>query len=200
VNTPSPYDQLLAAKLNQVPVPDMADSIWTTINVQLDAPVDVPGKKPFQQFKGKGWYGLLGTVTVVALLWWGYKHMHHTPPNTPSQKILPATKDSSVAADSNTIVNPVKEKNNIVKPVTVKKDSLQRQRTPNKSAVVDSALKQYVLPQPIDSSLFHINSTPLPHVVDSVSSRPTGKRPKGIKGISSDDYKITATKDSGRKQ
>ena len=205
MNTPSPYDQLMATKLDQVPVPDMADSIWSAIDMRLDATADVPKKKTFQKIKGKGWYGFLGTVTVVTLLWWGYKHMNHTPPqHKPTQKTLPAVKDSSAATDSNTIINSVKKINIPVKPVTVKKDSIRMplplplQNIPNNSAVVDSISKQGLPPIHIDSSLFHINSVPVPHV-DSVSNKPpSGKKHKGVKGITDDDYKISASKDSTR--
>jgi cytoskeletal protein RodZ len=187
----------MAAKLDQVPVPDMADSIWSAINMQLDAAPDVPKKKTVK-FKGKSWYGFLGTVTVVTVLWWGYKHMNHTPhtpQNKPTQKIAPVTKDSSVAADSNTIINAVKKRNVPVKPVSVKKDSISLQNVPMSSPVIDSAIKIDLPPVHIDSSLFHINSVPLPHS-DSATNKPQGKKRKGVK-VNNDDYKISANKDSG---
>ena len=198
MNTSSPYDQLLAAKLDQVPVPDMADSIWSAIDTQLDAPTDAstdtPKNKTARKIKGKGWYGFLGTITVVTLLWWGYNHMNHTPPqNKPPQNIQPATKDSSAAADTSTVINPVKKKNMPVKPVIIKKDSTSLHDIPIKGAVVDSVSKQTLPPVHIDSPL-HINNVPLPHV-DSVRNNPPPgrKKGKGVK-INNDDYKISADK------
>jgi len=200
VNTSTPYDQLMAAKLDQVPVPDMADSIWTAIDTQLGAPAGVPPQKRVKTFNHKSWYGFLGTMTAITLLWWGYKHMHHTPSNKPPQKIQPATKDSPVIADSNTISYPVKKRNSHDKPATVK-DPMPFQNIPNNGAVTDSTFKQDLPPVHPDTSLLRTNSVPLRHVDSvSVNAPPGKKKPKGVKGITNDDYKISVSNDSTRKE
>jgi hypothetical protein len=68
---------------------------------------------------------------------------------------------------------------------------------PSNGAITDSASKPVLAPIHIDSSLLHINSVPMPHV-DSANSNPPGKKPKGVKGITSDDYKISVSKDSAK--
>lgn len=74
MNTNTPYEHLIAAKLDQVPVPDMADSIWASIEAQLDAPVEIPDQKTTPKIKGKGWYGFAGITVVVTALWWYTNH------------------------------------------------------------------------------------------------------------------------------
>lgn len=92
MNEITPYEQLIAEKLDQVPVPDMADSIWSSIEMQLDAPTNVPeapAQKPASILKSIGWYGLAGIVAVVALLWWYFSHKGHEPKDTMPPKALP---------------------------------------------------------------------------------------------------------------
>ena len=76
MNTPTPYENLIAVKLDQMPVPDTADSIWASIELQLDA--DLPSddadntasKNPTTGKPGmaKGFYFSLLTVIVALII------------------------------------------------------------------------------------------------------------------------------------
>lgn len=209
MNTTTPYEQLIAAKLDQAPVPDMADGIWSNIEMQLDAPADAPATKPSPKYKGKGWYGLLGLTVVIALLWWYYNHKSHSPENTRPPKALTPTNqpppvEAPGVADSDTSMAPLQKKGIPLAPVTIKKDTISLHYIPNDSVRVDSAAKQ-ILPPPanVDSAHLQKDKVPLPDV-DLYQAQPSStlppKKHRGVKGITSDDYKISASKDSGRKK
>ncbi|MDR6568734.1 hypothetical protein [Chitinophaga ginsengisegetis] len=195
MNTNTPYEQLIATKLNQVPVPDMADSIWTSIEMQLDAVTEVPDKKTTPKFKGKGWYGFAGLTVAVTALWWYSSYTNHT------QKIVTPQKDSSVTEMPSPAKNiPIwidsPEKKIIpVMPAPVKTDSISLEETPGNHTNMDSVAERIFPLIKLDSSS-HNNANPL---VDSISIPPPIKKARGVKGISSDDYKISAEKDAGRK-
>lgn len=209
MNTTTPYEQLIAAKLDQAPVPDMADGIWSNIEMQLDAPADAPAKKPSPKYKGKGWYGLIGLTAVVALLWWFYNHKSHSPENAkPPKALTPANQPPPVEppgiADSNTSMEPLKKKSSPLTPVKIKKDTMSFHHIPNDNIGVDSAAKQILSPPAnVDSSYLQNDKVPLPDAdLYRVQPPPTlpPKKYRGVKGITSDDYKISAGKDSGRKK
>ena len=190
VNTTTPYEQLIAAKLDQVPVPDMSDSIWAGIETQLDAGVRVD--KP----KGKGW--LYGAITIMAavaliLIWWHYSHKNNAPERTVPKGSIPVIKKTVPARDSSTIINKPKKKQLPVEPVPIKKDTLKS---------VDSIFRQDppparqdILPVRIDSLSGQNNRARSQHI-DPVNIPPAVKKHRGVRGITDDDYKISAKKDS----
>ena len=183
----------MAEKLDQVPVPDMADSVWASIGMQLDmgagAPDqvdDAPEKRSASRFKGKGWYGFLGVVVVVvATLWWYYNH-----------KLIPVVNETVPVPVADTI-NRNKKKNIDVPaaPAGVKKDTPLFNKVPAVSAGIDSTFRQDLpLPVKVDSSSLYKDWVPVP-LFDSLSVKPRGKKPRGVKGIRDDDYKISAGKE-----
>jgi len=209
VNTTTPYEQLIAAKLDQVPVPDMADSIWSGIEMQLDAVADNPDKKTSPRYKGKGWYGFLGitaTVTLLCVLWWHYSHKNHAPKNAaPPLKTLLAPKDSSPVRDSGNPIRNIKKKetpaapvNVEVAPITPEKDTLSLDKIPAQDINLDSLFRQH-LPVKIDSSVLQNNKVLFPPI-DSTGIKLPGKKPKGVKGITSEDYRLSVKKDSTKKE
>lgn len=209
MNTTTPYEQLIAAKLDQVPVPDMADSIWSNIEMQLDAPADAPAKKPSLKYKGRGWYGLLGVTAVVALLWWYYDHKSHSPENTRPPKTLTPTNqlppvESPGNADSDTSMSPLQKKSIPPAPAKLPKDTMSLHYIPKDSVRVDSVAKQILTPPAnLDSAHLQKDKVSLPdvdlyQVLPSPALPP--KKHRGVKGITSDDYKISASKDSARKK
>lgn len=207
MNELTPYEQLIAAKLDQVAIPDMADGIWSNIEMQLDAPADgpdAPAQKPAATLKGIGWYGLAVTLAVVSLLWWYFSHKPVT--NTTPSKALPETQtplpvvpppvENSHASD-----RPPRKVNVPIKPVETPKDTASFHNIPKDSVRVDSAANKAVPSMKIDSSSLQRNRPGLPDVdlYGSPPPLPRDKKHKGVKGITDDDYKIKASKDSGRK-
>jgi len=191
VNATTPYEQLIAAKLDQMPVPDMSDSIWSGIEMQLDA--DAPDKKPakkYPKYKGKGWYGLIGIMAVVTLVWWNYSHISHAPANTAPRESIPTTKEPLPAKDSSVIIDKPKKTPPPIAPVPIKKDTLL-----HNNDSIDSAFKQDPPPARIDTPSGQDNrGQPLPVGPEYIPL--SVKKHRGVKGITDDDYKISAKKDS----
>ena len=199
MNTLTPYEQLMAAKLDQVPVPDMSDRIWAGIETQLDAGESAGTSK------GRGrWYGFMIIVTVATLIliWWYYSHKSDAPERTVPKETVPIIKEPLPARDSSsTIVNKSKRKRLPVEPVPINHDTLL-----NTNNRVDSSFRQDPPPARQDRSPVRIdsssgrNSRSQPQHIDSVNIPPAGKKHRGVRGISEDDYKISTKKDSaGRK-
>ena len=72
---------------------------------------------------------------------------------------------------------------------------------------VDTAAKRLLPPLKVDSSFLQRNRPELPDVdlygsplLRGVQPLPGGKKHKGVKGITDDDYKISTNKDSARKR
>jgi len=187
----------MAGKLDQVPVPDMADSVWASIGVQLDAEGDAPDQGsdvPGQGggVPGKGWYGFFGVVVVIATLWWYY-----------DQKVAPVVKSPVPAAAPAPVVDTINniKKNDIpATPVGVKKDTVVLHKALENIIRPDSAGSQQTLPPvEVDSSSLYKNWVPVPFF-DSLSIKPRGRKPRGVKGITSDDYKISAGKNPNKQR
>jgi len=244
VNPTTPYEQLIAAKLDQVPVPDMADSIWASIEMQLDVPADAqespdgpdtsdapesPGSPNAHDTPAQGpasisnvvsWYGLAGLAAVVAIiLWWYYSRKGHAP-----EKITPPPAIERTPAEPPRVAPepPPSESPSVgpaatpIKKNVIKTNTASFHNIPHDSihVSVDSAIKLNLPPVKVDSSSLQNNRISLPDVdlySTPPSARPspppapltptsTGKKHKGVKGITDDDYKISAGKDSGRKK
>lgn len=194
-------------------MPDMANSIWSGIEAQLDAPVDAPApdKKPSPRFKGKGGYGIAGiaaTVVFIGLLWWYHNHTKQAQKNTtPPAQTIPAAKDSlSPAADSSAPVNDKKKNMQAAPghtqtvPPAIQPDTLPFNNTPSNHHLDSAAIPPQPSPK-MDSLLLPTNRPAAP-AVDSVNTPlpAPGKKPKGVKGITSEDYRLSVGKDSARKK
>lgn len=197
MNTPTPYEKLMAAKLDQVPVPDMADSIWARIELQLDAVVDnpdehtpetknqhTPAKKSIIKHIGKGWYGIAGVAVTATMMWW-YTSRPITVPEKPARvKTIPATQ---APVDSSVTIPPLEKK---LVPVPPKNDTPHLMELP--PPATDSPAAPVWVPPPVDSLLIpHYRY--VPPVKDTV---PPVKKPRGVPGITEDDYRISVQKDS----
>ncbi|MEC5145876.1 hypothetical protein HBIMPC_19475 [Chitinophaga sp. 212800010-3] len=196
VNTTTPYEQSIAAKLEQVPIPDMADGIWANIDMQLDAVADgpdtgAPKKNITPKYTTAIWYGLAAAMVAATLLWY-YSRKDHTPAKVPPQEISPIPQVTAPAKDSNTTVEQRKIPQ--VKP-TPGKDSILLKDTLNNIPATDSIATPQPLPVRIDSSsVKHYRP-----YIDSANI-PRRKKPKGVGGITPDDYRISTRKDSSGKE
>ena len=69
MNTQSAFDEFIADRLAELPVPDLADDIWQQIHTQLhqNIPNDTAKKnsKPAQSYKMSEWVIIITTVVVV---------------------------------------------------------------------------------------------------------------------------------------
>jgi len=201
VNTNTPYENLIAAKLDQIPVPDMADSIWNSIEMQLDADVvnETPDKKTSPKNTGKGWYGVIGIIVVATSLWWYYHDSGSASPQTIPLLPLPAKEHPLPVTDSQTIISPnIEEKKSPIVP-PVQKDSFSLNNILHIDIPVDSTAAQPETSTPVDSAAILHDKFPA-RVLDSIYTLPTHKKYKGVKGITNDDYKLSVNPDSTRKK
>ena len=192
MNKTTPYEQLITAKLDEISVPDMADSIWASIEMQLDAvpssPDNIQQPKKTIKFNGKGWYGIAGVAALSATLWWYTSHKEQPTEKTTPVITVPAPQ--APIMDSSTSVPPPEKQP--LPPVKPKKDTVQFIEVAPK---IDSATHEIVPAPKADSPLLKYQSIFIPPR-DSVSMPPP-KKSRGVKGISDDDYKISAgNKDS----
>ena len=216
MNDNTPYEQSIAAKLDQIPVPDMADHIWSDIEMQLDAAgkvPDMPAQKPATVFKRIGWYGLAGVVALVVVLWWYFSHKgprEAMPPGVLPETHAPASAPPSVSPPASPPVSPLVYDSLVSSPVSTQPAQQQKIPTPPPGIKKDTALFHAA---PLDSLRLDstINKPSLPDVdlytqpmsppsPLSPLPPPRSKKPRGVKGIGEDDYKITATKDSAKKK
>ena len=205
MNERTSYEQLIAEKAGQCTVPDMADAIWATIDAGLNQlPGDAdntsqPGNagKPTGKFTGWGKLWLFtgsGIVMVaIVLIWLNNKSEKNKPGNFPQQpQNQPAPvrpKMDSLQIDSVTAkkVTPLfSPKITTAVPSTADSATVKKDTSTN--------LPFINLPK-IDSVVQHPQATP-----DSSASLPppAPRKPRGVKGITLDDYKIVpAKKDTG---
>ncbi|MDP4216634.1 MAG: hypothetical protein Q8927_10555 [Bacteroidota bacterium] len=191
----------MAAKLDQVTVPDMADGIWAGIESQLDAGAGAGAPK------GRGLrFGFIGMVTLVVfvavclLIWWRYPKqslpaIKESPAPAASPSVTPP-RATPPAADSHTILNKPKKKGLPVESV----DSTIRQDAPPSSPPHE---RVDIPPARVGLSPVRVDSLPgrtFPLHIDSVHFHPPGKKSRGVSGITDDDYKISAKKDSALKK
>jgi hypothetical protein len=200
VNTVTSYEIVIAEKLAQLPVPDMADSIWADIAAQLDAPLpgedghEPPQPKPGRGLPGKGFFFAAVTAVVITAVWYYAGKKSGAKENVQPQQIVPA----AVHPDTSTIIGPtiVPGETQLppVQALPLKKDTtvafdttagLTRQTTP--AAGIDLPTDK------LDSAVIN-NSNRIKPVLDSAAMRPPPPKPKGVKGISDDDYKIKGEK------
>ncbi|WP_343674183.1 hypothetical protein [Chitinophaga sp.] len=185
MNSTTPYEKLIAAKLNEVPVPDMSDAIWSDIEAQLDGVVQPPQKTRMPKFKGKGVVISAGACVVASVMIFYL---------TSNKKTLPPAENTVIVADTLTAADSIKEEiTTPIPPVKIKKDPILLKDVP----AVDTIATPDLLPEKQDTQQLVI-PTPVP-AYDSIiqyTPPPKGKKPKGVKGISNEDYKITTKGDS----
>lgn len=178
MNKTTPYEDLMAAKLDQIPVPDMSDSIWASIEMQLDEIPATPEDKSSGGKTGNAWYGVATLIAVVTLCWFFYDNKKPVP----QKEVIPPTEIIQTPKDS---------------PVLIQK--MPKQLPP--VIIMDTVMS--ITPMPEEKE----EKTEVPVMVDTIAAvqekidsvqvnPPVQKKPKGVKGITSDDYRLSVKKDS----
>jgi hypothetical protein len=206
VNTPTPYEVTIAAKLEQLPVPDMMDSIWASIELQLDGDLpsdhgsNTPSTNPVKGIPGMGklFYLSIIAAVIIAIVLIYKANKNDKKKNNPLP--APAKKEIVVpVADSqqHTITTPG-QKNSSTPAFVNKADSSSNSFIPGNRISLDS-LHQQALPFSKPDSSATLKNKPALPAFDSLSPPPLIK-PRGVKGISNDDYRIQQVKkDSSKK-
>ncbi|HEX8331327.1 MAG TPA: hypothetical protein VF622_01825 [Segetibacter sp.] len=185
------YEQLIAGKLQSIPVPDMADAIWARVEAQLDIdlPTDDSGSAPQSPPSGPGIIGWGLSVFVVVLLFLLYKNNSKTSPlqnsGTTNQQIIKPVENNTDPQEQD--VREIRRSITItgqapVDNATIKQDSMGTNpiviSMPSK---VDSVTRDIIQPPVVSSS-----------PKDTIA---TGKKKKGVGGLSESDYRIVPKKD-----
>jgi hypothetical protein len=209
VNNITPYEIKIAEKLEQLPVPDMADSIWASIEMQLNADLphntdDAPRRDAVKgkPGMGKGFYlSIITAIIIIAILFYKNKKQLKKnnglplPPKT--EMVIPVT-DSPQGPAGLSITDPTK--NNIqLKNGINKKDSAPVPLIPGNRINFDS-LTHISSFNTVDSSAAVLkNKAQVPSLDSSFINSPF-KKPRGVKGISDSDYRISVEKDSVKRR
>ncbi|WP_143059315.1 hypothetical protein [Chitinophaga arvensicola] len=182
----------------------MADSIWAGIEMQLDVATSPPDQheQPALRYKSTTRYGVIGaTIIVIAALLWWYYHQHPSTKNTFPRKPDPTVKQAPPFTDSPVKPNHSVNKSTPVIPITTKKDTLLLNNETlhsNRDSSGYPISVPYSVPTTPDSVFLPINTSP-DRVFDSIYTLPKYPKPRGVKGITSEDYRISVKQDSIRK-
>lgn len=187
------YEQTVADKLEALPVPDLADAIWSRIGTQLD--IEIPtdegdGNEPGSPSKG-GWLGPAGfSILIVACItaFIHYKNNKIPEPFFQTEKVTQPIAPPPLEEKRNSVPDK-KRSMKVLLPATrfvnpVNKSSADRTSDIAAPVLVptDSVRQLIVVPPP-----------PLPGA--GVAS--PAKKTRGVSGITDNDYRIVpAKKDS----
>lgn len=195
-----PYEILIADKLQQLPVPDMADAIWSRIELQLDAPAigesTEPAKPVHPNSAGSAAKTAAlvggGLIALVVLFFIINKSTKRTekkklqPPieQTDSQKLQPSP---ATAQDTVQYRQPVPLRKTDTKPL----DSPVANNVP---IVQNNAASQLPLTMPQKDSAALLNLAPrISTPKDSSMLQTVPKKPRGIQ-IPENGYKMKSSK------
>jgi hypothetical protein len=204
LNLKTTYEEIITEKLEQaLPIPDMADAIWARIEMQLDATPDADGDAspsvesiPAKAIMGKTLAivigGILTLIVLFILLKKNAKKREKTkepPPVQQTIKVNPGISSPDTASNTGSLIKPAAIPDNPVKPGTIsnsdatpflKKDSTFNQPLQNiQKDSTQSAIIPRTVTMPSDSGII---------------VAPPYKKPRGVPGISNDDYKILGGK------
>lgn len=193
MSQPSTYEQLIAQKLQELEVPDQANSIWATIEQHLNIEMPVNGPGSGGGSTNPGWWlgggggGLLtifvATVTYIII----------------SKQKLERDRNLNDAPASIQYKQPAKPNQDTAKNTIPLREALKDKP----AAKSDEQVQEAVAPTS-DS----VNVAPVPNDVVTAPVQPiqkdtvpTTKKPRGVRGLSDADYRIVPDKaDSSRRK
>jgi hypothetical protein len=195
MNQKATYELTITGKLEQLPLPDLKDAIWSRIEDQLDIDMPTDDSNGPQTPPSPDWKNLLHRIgpfaVVVALvtIFLINKSKNKVPSvintkNTPVTQVVTPTKDTVIREQnkSRPVPYPVTTNTNSNPAVKPQGDSaLSRNVTADIPNVIDTSTKQ-------DNTQL-VQTRTAPPVKDSVQ-----KKPRGVKGITNDDYRIMPVK------
>lgn len=202
----TPYELLIAQKLEHAPLPELADSIWASIEVQLDIPLpgDSHTEPPAQNPPGKGLPGMgkllyIAVPAVIIVAAWYYLKNKKEKKTEQISPVAPVPSNTGTIDSSNYFTIP-DEKKNI--PAPQKNDTSNRINPGNvlQPVITFDTGQQFQPPSVIPDTAAGEKGIPVVTTKDTASLIPRGKKPKGVKGIKDSDYKIiTEKKDTAKK-
>lgn len=199
MNQKTTYEITIAEKLGQLSVPDMREAIWSRIERDLD--IDMPGDDTPNDPPGSSgpsnWisitkrFGTFAAIVAIATIFF-ISQKQSTPKintiNEPAsiQHITPVNDQSKSPPGKNSNTQPNNNSNDIttgVSPINVS----------------DSVINIPFVANPviIDTTPPKVFAPPITRLADPVKQDTVPKKkPRGFKGITDDDYRISLKKDS----
>lgn len=191
------YEKIIAARLQEVPVPPLADEIWARIAARLD--VDMPeddgdGDDPGGNSDLPGGSGaiswglsilLVGLITIFFLLRQGFKSPGTQPATVPLQTTISPAPEEAPPPNIN------EPREGTATPVTRGLRDNNGTETTELPVMVPEDNTTIVQPQ-----LPATVAAPTVSPIDTISASPNEKKPRGVRGLTIDDYKIVPKKDS----
>jgi hypothetical protein len=186
MSQPTTYEQLIAQKLQELAVPDQADAIWATIEQQLN--IEMPNSSSGSGgLNNSNWWiggGSLFTL-LVAIATYIYVSKQDLESEKPIKEKPAAIQHHQPLKNNEDMsshkLSPIEIRQN--KPTTAPEANGQEVEETEPSSVketVESAPVQNVAAPAV-----------LPLPPDTVVAK---KKPRGVKGISSEDYRIVPSK------
>lgn len=180
------YEQTITSKLDALPLPDMANAIWSRIETQLDINMpgdDVDGNQPGSP-SGGIWQGTAGLFLFIAafiMVFLQYKNNKKPElllqPEKPAPRAQPPT--------LNEIRNSVPFRKRETKPQLPATRSVA---APDKSSNGRTTSIAAPALMPSDSA-WQTTAAPPPPLPGTDAAQPP-KKTRGITGITDDDYRI----------
>lgn len=197
MNQRTSYEILISQKAEQCTAPDMADSIWSSIEAGLPAsPGNIntnDGQLNSAEQTGKllNWGKLslfiaAGIITIVAIILLSLPDKSSIKDNKNNNPVQPEYQPAPVQPSKDSLHQA---------PVEIKK-ATPTYSPPGKNTTVDrpdsTTIKKDTVTNtpPINSPRVDSVAAPPQKRPDSTVAAPGNKKPRGVQGISPDDYKI----------
>lgn len=208
------YEQLLAEKIQQSPVPDMADAIWANIELELDKDLpDNPGNEPPSSTPGGGgapgisfYFYIVTGVVITALVLTFVLLQDKDKPVQPSAlpPLREAPAENTPVIDNSLPPPPTRQGST---PLIIPRIDSSNTRAADpiiNRSFADSLFNQPVGRMTSDSVTIKDNArlgAPVTLAIDSAMKQKEipGKKPRGVPGITDDDYKIKSEKKDSTK-
>ncbi len=193
------YEQLVANKLQQLPVPDMADAIWVRIEQQLDVemPVGKPGdynngnsSLPGFQFPGNIIFYIFFAALVSIVFYLNRPGQYTETSVEPSSKTttVPTADDRS----QKKYASPLKQGE------TIYTDKADLSVDPVEEDIVTEKEQPFIINQTVEEKENEVvKKQEVPPLIEAVQKKTTApvqdsipKKTRGVKGITSNDYRI----------
>lgn len=192
MSQPSTYEQLIAQKLQELEVPDQANSIWATIeqHLNIEMPVNGPGTgggstNPWWLGSGGGSLLTLFVATVTYLII--------------SKQKLERDRNLNDAPASIQYKQPAKTDQDTTKNTIPLREIMPNKPTSKSSEPVREAVapaSDSVIVAPVPKDVMNVPVQPVQN-----DSMPAVKKSRGVRGLSDADYRIVPDKsDSSRRK
>jgi hypothetical protein len=185
------YEQTIAAKLETLPLPDMADAIWSRIETRLDAdmPADDGGGNESGSPSGGGWLGSIGLFVFIAAfvpIFLRYKNNKKPELLFQPQQTTRPVQAPPLPANTNSIKREERTKTETPLSQT---HSINDVNIKSADSISNIAMPPILLSDSVQQTTI----IPPPTLPTADTIQPPKKR-RGVTGITDNDYRIVPVK------